>query len=256
MLVWLQYRHHQRVCKGNYILSVKVCSLWFTWGKRNGLRLLLISKYFIFFLVCKSCHPTVMSHVTSLQKLTDLSSLTFTSTGFSTHARWWTDGSSCGPNPGLLLPPLLFVQRGGLHLQLHIWKNLPPVRWLSGALTPHPKAAWVCTVHRAPGEDRESPCSRWLRRCPPLCGGRYHQLAGVFRQRHLLHHSRQHQSLYWHWFINERVPQTQAHLQGETGRGPVWRSIYNFVDQYLEMVIELTELIFSSVFYCYVDVTL
>lgn len=71
----------------------------------------------------------------------------------------------------------------------------------------------------------QSLCSRRLRWCPPLCWGRYHQSAGVFGQQHLLHHSCQHEFLCWHRFIHEGVPQTEAHLQGETGRGPVWRSM-------------------------------
>lgn len=57
-----------------------------------------------------------------------------------------------------------------------------------------------------------------------LCRGGHHQRAGIFR--HVFHHSCQQQPDHRSWFSHEGVPQREPHLQGETGRGPVWRSTF------------------------------
>lgn len=93
---------------------------------------------------------------------------------------------------------------------------------------------------------RSSPCNQCFRMCPPLCRGRHHQPPGILRQHHLLHHSSQHEPVCWRRFLHERVPPTQAHFQGETGRGPVWRSIFSFAAPMLALIWCFRDILDSS----------
>lgn len=95
---------------------------------------------------------------------------------------------------------------------------------------------------------QSSPCNQCFRRCPPLCRGRHHQPPGILRQQHPLHHGSQHEPVCWHRFLHERVPPTQAHLQGETGRGPVWRSIFSFIAPMLALIWLFRDIIDLSAF--------
>lgn len=83
-----------------------------------------------------------------LQQITNLHSHQLTSTGVPSPSGRWTDRPPRGPDPGLLLPPLLSVQRERLHLQLHLRENLPALLRLPGALPPHPETTRVRSVNR------------------------------------------------------------------------------------------------------------